>query len=230
MLDLVPDVLADSPGPRQSPPGAAASPSEPALSIARMLIARCAGVFRVVARANITYPRATRAPRAYGVLFELSYDVVLVLVAAFGAGLIDSMVGGGGLIQIPALFGCIRRSRRRTLLGTSKFAGHLRHARCGPRYAQRVAIPVARVVAARDRRAAHVPRWRAARDSSCRPTCSARSVPIMLLAVLIYLLWRKDLGAEHAPRTFTTRTTSRRGLIAVIGLYDGFFGPVPAAC
>ena len=28
-------------------------------------------------------------------------------------------------------------------------------------------------------------------------------VPIMLLAVLIYLLRRKDLGAEHTPREFT---------------------------
>ena len=35
---------------------------------------------------------------------ELSFDLLLVLAAAFAAGLIDAMVGGGGLIQIPALF------------------------------------------------------------------------------------------------------------------------------
>lgn len=31
-------------------------------------------------------------------------DIVILCVFAFAAGLIDAAVGGGGLIQIPALF------------------------------------------------------------------------------------------------------------------------------
>jgi uncharacterized membrane protein YfcA len=51
-------------------------------------------------------------------------------------------------------------------------------------------------------------------------------VPIMLLAVLIYLLRRKDLGADHAPRALTSLDhAAGAALIAGIGLYDGFFGP-----
>ena len=48
----------------------------------------------------------------------------------------------------------------------------------------------------------------------------------MLLAVLIYVLWRKDLGGEHAPRAFAgSHHIVGAALIAAIGLYDGFFGP-----
>ncbi|HET9448705.1 MAG TPA: TSUP family transporter, partial [Steroidobacteraceae bacterium] len=54
---------------------------------------------------------------------ELSLDLLLVLVAAFAAGLIDAMVGGGGLIQIPALFAVYPGAPPAMLLGTSKFAG-----------------------------------------------------------------------------------------------------------
>jgi uncharacterized membrane protein YfcA len=54
---------------------------------------------------------------------DLSFDLLLVLVAAFAAGLIDAMVGGGGLIQIPALFAVYPGVEPATLLGTSKFGG-----------------------------------------------------------------------------------------------------------
>jgi hypothetical protein len=50
---------------------------------------------------------------------ELSFDLLLVLAAAFAAGLIDAMVGGGGLIQIPALFAVYPNVAPATLLGTS---------------------------------------------------------------------------------------------------------------
>ena len=52
--------------------------------------------------------------------------VLLALcAAAFGAGLIDAMVGGGGLIQIPALFGLMPSHGHATLLGTNKISSQL---------------------------------------------------------------------------------------------------------
>jgi uncharacterized membrane protein YfcA len=35
---------------------------------------------------------------------DVSFDLLLILIAAFAAGVIDAMAGGGGLIQLPALF------------------------------------------------------------------------------------------------------------------------------
>src|SRR3989337_3668421 len=54
---------------------------------------------------------------------DISLDLALVLIAAFGAGLIDAMVGGGGLVQLPALFAFYPNVAPPALLGTSKLAG-----------------------------------------------------------------------------------------------------------
>jgi uncharacterized membrane protein YfcA len=154
-----------------------------------------------------------------------SVDVILVLIAAFCAGLIDAMVGGGGLIQVPALFGVYPNAAPPVLLGTSKFAGFFGTSSAVLRFAGKVAIP-----------------WRAllplgivvlitgglgALTATLVPPDVFRPlVPILLVAVLIYLLRRKDLGGEHAPREFGGRHHVLGAIvIAAIGFYDGFFGP-----
>jgi uncharacterized membrane protein YfcA len=152
-------------------------------------------------------------------------DIVLVLIAAFGAGCIDAMVGGGGLIQVPALFGVYPNAAPPVLLGTSKFAGFFGTSSAVLRFAGKVAIP-----------------WRellplglcvlvtsglgALTATLVPPDIFRPLVPVLLVAVLIYLLRRTDLGAEHAPRPFGGRHHSLGAvLIAAIGFYDGFFGP-----
>ncbi len=154
-----------------------------------------------------------------------SFDLVLVLIAAFGAGLVDAMVGGGGLIQLPALFGVYPNTAPPVLLGTSKFAGFFGTSSAVLRFAGKVAIP-----------------WRAllplgvvvlitgglgALTATLVPPAVFRPlVPILLVAVLIYLLRRKDLGGDHAPRAFSGRHHVLGAIvIAAIGFYDGFFGP-----
>jgi len=156
---------------------------------------------------------------------EVSIELALVLCAAFAAGLIDSMVGGGGLVQLPALFGLFPQTAPATLLGTSKLAGIFGTTSAVWRYARQVSIPwrallplalfVLITSAAGALLATRV------RAEVFRPL-----VPIMLVAVLIYTLWRKDLGAEHAPRAFSGGHHLLGALaIAAIGFYDGFFGP-----
>jgi uncharacterized membrane protein YfcA len=51
-------------------------------------------------------------------------------------------------------------------------------------------------------------------------------LPAVLLMVLIYTLVKKELGLSHAPR-FSGRKEAwvAAGIGAVIGFYDGFFGP-----
>ncbi|MFL6548023.1 MAG: sulfite exporter TauE/SafE family protein [Povalibacter sp.] len=152
-------------------------------------------------------------------------DLLLVLAAAFGAGLIDSMVGGGGLVQLPALFSVYPNTPPPLLLGTSKFAGIFGTASAVTRFASKVVIP-----------------WRAllplalgvlissalgaVTATHVAPEVFRPLVPIMLIAVLIYLLRRKDLGAQHAPRAFAG-SHHRLGTLLIIatGFYDGFFGP-----
>jgi uncharacterized membrane protein YfcA len=58
------------------------------------------------------------------------------------------------------------------------------------------------------------------------PTGLRRALPVVLLAVLIYTLARKDLGRLHAPQLQgRTQAMVACAIGAVIGFYDGFFGP-----
>ena len=51
-------------------------------------------------------------------------------------------------------------------------------------------------------------------------------VPVMLAVVLAYVLWRKDLGAVHAPLAVgPRRALLAAALLGAVGFYDGFFGP-----
>jgi uncharacterized membrane protein YfcA len=53
-----------------------------------------------------------------------------------------------------------------------------------------------------------------------------RALPLVLLAVLVYTLAKKDLGRTHAPRYSGRAEAIVASLIGVlIGFYDGFFGP-----
>ena len=49
-------------------------------------------------------------------------DISILCTFAFCAGLIDAVVGGGGLIQIPALLNVFPAAQAATLFGTNKLA------------------------------------------------------------------------------------------------------------
>mgnify|MGYP003460351261 CR=1 FL=1 len=66
----------------------------------------------------------------------------LALIAvAFLAGAVDAVVGGGGLIQIPALFAVHPGESPATLFGTNKCASVVGTSNAAWRYARRVAMP-----------------------------------------------------------------------------------------
>ena len=141
------------------------------------------------------------------------------------AGFVDSIVGGGGLILLPALFAAYPSSAPATLFGTNKSASVWGTAFATWQYSQRVHVrwstmlPAALVTML----AAFAGAWLVTLVSA---EFLRRLLPAVLLAVLIYTLMRKDMGRHHAPR-FHGRTellaTSAIGL--TIGFYDGFFGP-----
>ena len=152
-------------------------------------------------------------------------DWAFVLTAAFAAGLVDAMAGGGGLIQLPALLTTWPAAPIANLLGTNKLASLCGTLSAALHYATRVAVPWAvvgpgLVIAALS---ASAGAWTVTRVS---PEALRPMVPLLLMAVLSYTLLRPALGTEHAPRMLdrTTRGIGALG-IALIGFYDGFFGP-----
>lgn len=135
------------------------------------------------------------------------------------------MVGGGGLIQLPALFSAYHTTAPAVLLGTSKFAGVFGTTSAVLRFASKVVIPwralapLAAFVLATSLLGAYV-------ATKVPPDIFRPLVPVLLVAVLAYMIRRKDLGAVHAPREFAgAHHNTGVPLIAAIGFYDGFFGP-----
>jgi uncharacterized membrane protein YfcA len=58
------------------------------------------------------------------------------------------------------------------------------------------------------------------------PQYIRKLLPLILVAVLVYTLVKKELGRTHAPRFNGRQEMLWAGLIgAGVGFYDGFFGP-----
>jgi uncharacterized membrane protein YfcA len=149
----------------------------------------------------------------------------LVLCAAFCAGFVDAIVGGGGLIQLPSLFAAYPSSSPPVLLGTNKLGSICGTAGAVMRYMRVVRIPW-RILMPAIAVAFLASLAGASLVSAVSPALFRPLVPIMLTAVLAYVLLNKDLGARHAPFVFSRRR-AYLALTAIsgIGLYDGFFGP-----
>lgn len=147
---------------------------------------------------------------------------------AFLAGLIDAVVGGGGLIQIPALLLFLPAEQAgavATVLGTNKLSSMCGTGMAVVQYARRIAIPwrsmapAAAVAFACSVLGARV-------VCSLSPRFLERLLLVLLVGVAVYTFVRKDFGRRHQPR-YRGRTEAwiAAGLGAAIGFYDGFFGP-----
>ena len=152
-------------------------------------------------------------------------DFLLLGWAAFLAGLVDAVVGGGGLIQIPVLFSVFPNTVPATLLGTSKLAGIFGTAAAALNYARRVRI--AWSTAAPAALAAFALSFVGAYTVTKIPPDFIRTLlPLVLLAVAVYTFWKKDFGSIHAPQhTGIKEKAIAVGIGGCIGFYDGFFGP-----
>ncbi len=152
-------------------------------------------------------------------------DFLLTFFAAFGAGLIDAIVGGGGLILVPALFAVYPSASPATLLGTNKCASVWGTAFAFMRYRRRVEIRWGTLLPAA--LCALFGSFIGAYNvTQVDPAFLRKLVPAILLLVLVYTLAKKDLGKTHLPmnnRRHEQLIASAIG--AAIGWYDGFFGP-----
>ena len=125
-------------------------------------------------------------------------EFVLLGVAAFLAGLVDAVVGGGGLIQIPVLFSIFPKEIPATLLGTSKLAGIFGTSAAAVNYARRVRV--AWSAAAPAAVAAFALSFLGAYTVTRVPADFVRTLlPCVLVAVAVYTFRKKDFGSVHAP-------------------------------
>ncbi len=152
-------------------------------------------------------------------------DLILITLASGLAGFVDAIVGGGGLVLLPALFATFPGVQPATLFGLNKGASVWGTGIAAAQYARRVQVPWHAVLpaAAAGFAGSFAGAWTVTIISA---EFLRRLLPVILVAVLFYTLAKKDMGRVHAPR-FTGRAEMWAAcLIGVtIGFYDGFFGP-----
>ncbi len=150
---------------------------------------------------------------------------IVITLASLLAGFVDSIVGGGGLILVPALFATFPTTHPATLFGTNKGASVWGTSIATVQYSRRVSmrwdalLPAAAVCFVASLAGA----WLVTQVS---PQSLRKALPVVLLLVLGYTLAKKDLGRHHTPHFQGRREALLASAIgAVIGFYDGFFGP-----
>jgi hypothetical protein len=148
------------------------------------------------------------------------------MLAALLAGFIDAIVGGGGLITVPALMIALPTGTPLpTLLGTNKVVACTGTTMAAGKFLWSGTLSwreMVRPVAA-SALGASGGVWLTYRihGDFLRPVMLG-----LLVAMLAFTLLKPDLGHIHAPRFGLGHQRGLATLIAmVLGFYDGFFGP-----
>ena len=158
--------------------------------------------------------------------YDLTIATALFLLAAsFFAGFIDSIAGGGGLIQLPALLIGLPKSETAEVLGTNKLSSifgtstaaalYRKQIKPDPKVLLAMGLPALLGSAGGAMLASKIP------TSSMRPM-----VLVLLIVVAVYTWFKPDLGKFENLRHLPKRRIQIAALAGVIiGFYDGIFGP-----
>ncbi|MGA7594552.1 MAG: TSUP family transporter [Gallionella sp.] len=151
--------------------------------------------------------------------------LTILCAFAYCAGLIDAVVGGGGLIQIPALINELPGAMPATIFGTNKFSAVWGTSVAARNFAGKVAIPWNLVLPAAT--SAFAMSFLGAATVSFIPQGVLRPLVLFLIVVMaVYIFRKKDFGAIQRPIEIGTRERVLSVLIGGgIGFYDGLFGP-----
>jgi uncharacterized membrane protein YfcA len=150
---------------------------------------------------------------------------LFLLAASFFAGFIDSIAGGGGLIQLPALLIGLPKSETAEVLGTNKLSAvfgtttaaalYRKQIKPDPKILIAMGLPAFLGSAGGAVLASRIP------TSSMRPM-----VLVLLIIVAVYTWFKPDLGKFENLRHLPKRRVQIAAIAGVvIGFYDGIFGP-----
>lgn len=152
---------------------------------------------------------------------ELTVEIVGFLIAvAFLAGVIDAIAGGGGLLTVPALLAV--GASPAAALGTNKLQSTFAVATAVITFARKGRIDLRRFLGP-----ALAAFFGAAGGAfvltRVDPAILSGLIPLLLVAMAIYYALKPNLGDED--RHVRARPMLLLAFAAVIGFYDGFFGP-----
>ncbi|WP_408099211.1 sulfite exporter TauE/SafE family protein [Peredibacter sp. HCB2-198] len=154
----------------------------------------------------------------------VSTELIFLCLAAFGAGFVDSIVGGGGMIQLPALLSILPQYPVVTLLGTNKLVSVTGTAVSAYRFSRQ--IPYIKTVIVPAILSAFIFSFFGAWVVSIVSSAVLKPLfMVLLFLVFIFTIRNKSFGTvDHDPNVVIPMW---KPLVigSVMGFYDGFFGP-----
>lgn len=157
--------------------------------------------------------------------FMDDHSVFILCGFSFLAGFIDAIIGGGGLIQTPAILFTLPQYPVPTLIGTTKIPSLGGSMMGAFQYSRRVAIvgkfigPMMAI--------AFVASWLGAWTLTRIPNSFMKPFALVILVtVFVYTLTQKGFGQATERIVTAQQQRVRMWLMGlIIGFYDGFFGP-----
>lgn len=155
-------------------------------------------------------------------MLDLSFDLVAMLVAAaFAAGFIDSIAGGGGLITVPALL--LAGLPPTQALATNKVQGGFGAATAAITYARRGLVDPRKQIGSAS--IAFVAGLSGALMVTYIPTQALGYIlPVLLIGIAIFFALKPGLNDQDRVQRITP-TLFAATIVPVIGFYDGLLGP-----
>jgi len=155
----------------------------------------------------------------------VSVEMIILCLAALLAGFVDAIVGGGGLIQTPAVLITLPNHPVATLLGTTKIPSWSGTTSAAIQYAHRVKLQwkLIGILCSIALVAAYLGSKTVALVSN---TYMKPVIFGVLVIVAAYSYTKKDFGTFETKRKPAKLEFIYGGLFALlIGFYDGFIGP-----
>lgn len=150
-------------------------------------------------------------------------DLIFLAVAALGAGFIDAVAGGGGLIQLPALFVTLPGEVPATLFGINKGSSVFGTLNAAWRYSRRIALPWHVLLPASA--AALLCGYMGAAAVGWIPKAAMRPLVLLLLLGVWLYTWLRPGFGKSSGRMPTRPLLPALAVGGLLGFYDGFFGP-----
>lgn len=153
------------------------------------------------------------------------FTVISLIFLSFLAGFIDAVVGGGGLIQLPAMLINFPTLPLPVLLGTNKIAALSGTSVAAFQYAKKIKFDYKLLFIIS--LASLISSFLGAKVVSYIDTNVLKPLILVILIVIaIYTFLKKDLGSVETKNLPLNQQILYGVLLAlVVGFYDGFFGP-----
>lgn len=154
-----------------------------------------------------------------------SYIIILLCIAAFGAGFIDAIAGGGGLLQTPASLILLPHLPVQTVIASLKIPAFIGTSVASVQYVQKVKMQWKLLLVM-----TIISFTSAFAGSTLLTHVSSSFMKPFLLVVLvllaIYTYIKKDFG-QYAQHSISEKKQMQYAIpmCIIIGFYDGFIGP-----